>query len=241
VQLNWPVPSEFSSLSADEVHLWAVALDAAQFPATNFAEVLSPDEHARARAFVTDKPRQAFAISRAALRNILGRYLNAAPRDLAIATHRSGKPQLASGDLRFNLAHSGSLALIAVTRGCEIGVDVEWLRPIEHARQIAARSFHANEQAAIHAAADVELPDVFLRCWTRKEAVLKAIGVGLGYPLDAFDTLTRTSPVCLTIPATVSLPAARCWLSDVDPSCDYLAAVATLAAKRPPMGFTYSL
>ncbi len=131
--------------------------------------------------------------------------------------------------------------MIAVTRGCEIGVDVEWLRPVEHVRQIAVRSFHAHEQAAIRAAADAELSDVFLRCWTRKEAVLKAIGVGLGYPLDAFDTFTRTNPVCLALPATVSLPAAHCWLCDVDPSCDYLAAVATLAAKRLPMGFTYSL
>jgi 4'-phosphopantetheinyl transferase len=241
VQLNWPVPTEFPKLSANEVHLWAVALKPSQISPNDVQDLLSPEEQVRTKSYVVDKPREAFVISRCALRNILGRYLGQSPCDVAIANDSNGKPRLAGDDVHFNLAHSGNLALIAMTRSCEIGVDVERLRSVAHGDEIAARNFHSAELAAISATAEKDRDSVFLRCWTRKEAVLKAIGVGLGYPLDAFDTLTQECLNCVRIPAVATGPALRCWLYAADPSREYVAAVATLEPKRPPQGFTYSL
>jgi 4'-phosphopantetheinyl transferase len=247
VQLYWREPSEFPTLCSNDVHVWAVPLERLRASATELESVLSPDERARAAGFALERPRHVFVASRAALRSILGSYLDLSPDRAPIVTDPSGKPRLADGDLRFNLAHSGNLTLIAVTRGCEIGVDVELLRPVDRSHEIAARNFHPVELAAVLAADDnenaaAELPAVFMRCWTRKEAVLKAVGVGLGYPLDAFDTLTQASDGdWVDLPAHALDPAVRCWLQDVRPCRDYAAAVAVLEPRQPPLGFTYSL
>lgn len=227
VQLHWPKPTEFPLLAGDAIHVWAVPLDRGKA----VQNVLSLDERRRADGFALDRPRHGFVASRAALRSLLGRYLGLPPEKVSIVTDPSGKPRLAHGDLRFNLAHSGSLALIAATRGCEIGVDAELVRPVDRAHEIAARTFHPAELAAD-----------FLRTWTRKEAVLKAVGVGVGYPLDAFQTHPQASDGdWVDLPAGGSIAAARCWLQDVRPCDDYMAAVATRDIRPPPIGFTFSL
>ena len=242
MHLKWPEPSEFPTLCSDGVHIWAVPLGRVRASSTELKNALSPDERARADGFAVDRPRHVFEASRAALRSLLGHYLDLSPDAVPMAMDPNGKPRLAAGDLHFNVAHSGDLTLIAVTRGCEIGVDVELVRPVDRAHEIAARNFHVAEQAAIRAASAAELPAAFMRSWTRKEAVLKAVGVGLGYPLDAFETLTQVSDGgWVDLPARASHPAVRCWLQDVRPCDDYVAAVATLVLRRPPLGFTYSL
>jgi 4'-phosphopantetheinyl transferase len=245
VQLNWPTPSDFPALSAGEIHVWAVPLDRIHASAAECNGVLSPDERARAEGFALDKPRQIFAASRMALRTLLGRYLAVSASDVPIVIDSNSKPQLTSGGLHFNLAHSGSLTLIAVTRGSEIGVDVELIRPVDCAHEIAARSFHPAERDAIRAANSAELPAMFMRCWTRKEAVLKAIGTGLGFSLAAFDVLNRQDPEQpIELPMIESLPPTRCELHDLDPCGRYAAAIAAIAmphATQPLLGFTYSL
>ncbi len=242
MQLNWPEPTDFPALSGGEIHVWAVPLDAIVTPVPKLAAVLAPAERERADRFARDEPRRTFVASRAALRSILGRYLGESPRDVSIGYAASGKPLLESGDLCFNLAHSGQLTLIAVTREDEIGVDVERIRPIDQAHEIAARNFHPAERDTLRAADAASLPATFMRCWTRKEAVLKAIGAGLGYPLDAFDVLTSQhldQPI--ELPKFESFPPTRYDLHDVDPCTGYAAAVATLQPRQPPLGFTYSL
>jgi len=243
MHLHWSEPSEFPTLSADEVHVWAVPLDQPRASSMELERALSPDERVRADDFALDKPRHAFTASRAALRTLLGRYLGLSPNTVPIAIDPHGKLRLAAGDLCFNLAHSAELTLIAVTRGCEVGVDLERVRPVRHAYEIAARNFHPSEQAAIRTADATELPAAFMRIWTRKEAVLKAVGSGLRYPLGAFETLTQaTVGSWLHLPGqAASLPAVRCWLQNVHPSDNYLAALATLQRRPLPLGFTYSL
>lgn len=238
MQSNWPRPSELPELLPDAVHVWRVPLDLAGAADVQF--VLSPEERVHAARFAIDRPRQVFIASRAALRSLLGRYLGVSPRDVTIVNDSQGKPQLTRGDLCFNLAHSGELALIAVTRGCQIGIDLELLRPVDRSQEIAARNFHPAEIAAILATGAEELPASFLRCWTRKEAVLKAVGVGLGYPLDAFNALAPNDEGCIHLTAHAALPATQCWLQDVRPQSDYVAAVATLQPRGPAQGFTYS-
>jgi phosphopantetheine--protein transferase-like protein len=106
---------------------------------------------------------------------------------------------------------------------------VELVRPIERSLEIAARNFHPAELAAIRASTDA--PEIFLRCWTRKEAVLKAIGTGIAYPLDAFDVRPRSADDSqIELPADNGHSARCCWLRDENPSSEYIAAVATTAA-----------
>jgi 4'-phosphopantetheinyl transferase len=239
---NWPKPSEFPTLSGDAIHVWAVPLDLSWASATELNHLLSPEERARADGFVVDKPRLAFVAGRAALRSLLGCYLDMPPERAPIVLEPNGKPRLVGGDLRFNVAHSGDLAIVAVTRGCEIGVDVEHARSVDHAEEIAVRDFHPAEQTALRAASAAELPAVFMRLWTRKEAVLKAVGAGLGYPLARFSSFANAEgDGWISVPAHASLPDTRCWLQDIRMSADCLAAVATLEFRQPPLGFTYSL
>jgi 4'-phosphopantetheinyl transferase len=173
-------------------------------------------------------------VSRAALRSILGGYLGQPPGDVAIVARPNGKPQLHIGELAFNLTHSADLALIAVTRGCEIGVDVEAVRPIERLAELARRNFHPAEIAAVEAAAATDAAKEFMRCWTRKEAVLKALGTGLTTPLAEFDTIASTSD------GAILVSEGCCYLREITPAANYVAALATLAPRQAAQGFTYS-
>lgn len=241
MESDWPTPSEFPELLPDAVHVWRVPLDPVCFAALDLTQILSPDEQAHAQRFAIDRPRSVFAASRVALRMLLGRYLGQPAKDVQIVSDVGGKPRLTVGDLHFNLAHSGNVTLVAVTRGCPIGVDVEQLRPVDRGVEIAARSFHPAENEAIAAASADELAACFLRIWTRKEAVLKAVGIGLGYPLDAFDVLAVNDEGAIAIAPHGMLGATQCWLQDLALQNDYVAAVATLAPRRAAQGFTYSL
>lgn len=234
MELNWPRPSGAASLSGGEVHVWAVRLDVDTASVAAAQELLAPGEVDRAKRFALDLPRRNFVVSRAALRSILGGYLGQQACDVAIFANSNGKPRLSVGALNFNLSHSQDLALIAVTRGCEVGVDVEAVRPIERLAELTRRNFHPAEIAAVDAAEASDAPTVFLRCWTRKEAVLKAIGAGLRSPLAEFDTLSSTSDGRITVSAT------RCYLQEIGPAANYVAAVATLEPRLAAMGFTYS-
>ncbi len=123
---------------------------------------------------------------------------------------------------------------MAVTYGCEIGVDVEAVRPIERLAELARRNFHPGEIAAVGAADAADASSVFLSCWTRKEAVLKAQGAGLRSPLIEFDTHSLTSDGEITVSGT------RTYLQELAPARGYIAAVATLQPRSAALGFTYS-
>jgi 4'-phosphopantetheinyl transferase len=244
LRLNWAQPSEFPTLGPGEIHVWAVPLEGESPTSDDVAAMLSADELARAADFVIDPPRRAFVATRLALRSLLGRYLDVPPREVSIAIDPHGKPRLMNGDLCFNVSHSGTLGLIAVTRGSEIGIDVEQLRPVERLMDIAERQFHPQEQSAIRAASPEQSTATFLRCWTRKEAVIKSIGAGLNYPLAAFrvmgSQITERSSQVVELSAQGDVPDSRCFLCDVEPCDAYAAAVATQTAQQSVLGFTYS-
>jgi 4'-phosphopantetheinyl transferase len=241
MESEWPEPSTFPELLPDAIHVWRVPLDPVRIAALDLTQILSPEEQAHAKRFAIDRPRSVFAASRVALRSLLGKYLSLGAKDVQIVSDAGGKPRLTIGELNFNLAHSGDVTLIAVTRGCPIGVDVERLRPVDCSQEIATRNFHPAEIAVIAAADAGELAECFLRCWTRKEAVLKAVGIGLGYPLNAFNVLALNSNSSIELAPHETLPATRCWLQDIEPHMEYIAAVATLAPRRSAQGFTYYL
>src|SRR5262249_22774643 len=122
----------------------------------------------------------------------LGSYLDAEPKQLKFIYGNRGKPALDESfaeisALRFNLSHSNGFALYVVTKEREIGCDLEYIRDIIDAEQIAERFFSAKEYADFRTLAEEYKFEAFFNCWTRKEAYIKAIGDGLSMPLDSFD------------------------------------------------------
>jgi 4'-phosphopantetheinyl transferase len=156
-------------------------------------QTLSADERARAERFYFQKDRERFIVSRGLLRVILGRYLDMEPSQLQICYTSHGKPALARESgwdvLRFNVSHCQGLALYAITRGREVGVDLERLRTDFTAEQIANRFFSPREVAALRALPPNVRQAAFFTYWTLKESYIKARGEGLMLPLNKFDVV----------------------------------------------------
>jgi 4'-phosphopantetheinyl transferase len=191
---------EPSSLPDDQVHIWRVPLNHSSDLTAALLKVLSRDERERAARYHFDKDRNQFIQARAALRFILGEYLSADPSTLSFSFGPQGKPALTNGhsDLRFNLSRRDGLALIAITRGRDIGVDVELVQTGLSFFQVADVSFSSTEIAALRDLPESLQAKGFYNCWTRKEAYVKARGEGLSFPLKQFDvSLTPGDPAKL--------------------------------------------
>ena len=156
------------------VELWRIDLDGL---APGADRLLSDAELARAARHTRPLDRDRFVAGRAALRLVLARYGSEAPAGLALQVTPQGKPFLPGGP-PFSLSRSGGVALLGVGRDRELGVDLERVREIPEAAGIAARLFGERERAAWRAAGG-DRGEAFLRIWTRKEALLKALGLGL--------------------------------------------------------------
>lgn len=220
-----------SRLTADQVHVWRTSLEPGATDTALWAEVLSTDERSRADRFIFDRDRNRFRTARSVLRHILGQYLDAAPGTIQFRYGFHGKPELGGRhervDLRFNASHSNDVALFAVALGRRVGVDVEHIRPMRDALDLARRFLAPAEASAIVATHPEQQQDAFFRCWTRKEAYLKAVGAGLGSPLDGFEvSVDAARPVRLLTIDGSGERAARWNLHDVPPASDYAAAVA---------------
>ncbi len=221
----WVVPPTPPPLGVHEAHLWRVDLDVEGSEAAA-ADILSEDERARAARFHFESDRHRFIAGRAALRRILAAYLDRAPADLVFALGHHGKPALENLGLDFNLSHSGGCGLIAVTRGRRVGVDVERIRTDFACEEIARRFFAPAEVDALAASAPHEYATAFFRCWTRKEAYVKARGDGLTLALDRFEVTleaaaTRALASCLDDPSESS----RWSLREIVPGPGYLGAL----------------
>jgi 4'-phosphopantetheinyl transferase len=180
-----------AELTSGEVRVWRVALDQ---PSRPLLELLSTDERSRAERFVFDLDRDRFIVSRATLRRLLARSLGVVPSSITFQQGQHGKPALATfAELRFNVSHSGDRGLVALAVGREVGVDIERVRTSVNPLEIAARFFSPVERAALEALSPADRRDAFFACWTRKEAYLKALGLGLSLPLDSFDVEVRPS------------------------------------------------
>jgi 4'-phosphopantetheinyl transferase len=213
-------------LGPDEVHVWSVDLD--RLPEAVLGEPLSADERERGRRFRFERDRRRFVTARGLLRRLLGRYLGLEPSRLRFGYGPRGKPFLAGEDeLRFNVSHSGGLALLAFAWDRELGVDVEEERPVEEAEAIARRYFSSWEERELRLLTEVERQAAFFRCWTRKEAFIKATGDGLSRSLDAFDvTLAPGEPARLLRVEGEPEAAFRFWLEDVSPAPGFAGALA---------------
>lgn len=176
---NWRIAASIPELKSNQVHVWRVILDQVAAHAPTIASVLSDDEKARASRIRVSKGREEYVAARALLRTLLSRYLDLAPSQLQFTYSAEGKPALATesnlGGLQFNLSHSHGIALYAITRGREIGIDVERVSDDFDYREIARRFFSQMKMSEVEALS----PNAFFRQWTRSEAIAKAEGKGL--------------------------------------------------------------
>ena len=198
--------------------------------------MLSADERNRADRFYFPRDQRRYTVGRAALRLQLGAQLGVAPEAVQFAYGQYGKPALAesflASDLRFNVSHSGELALIGLLRGAELGVDLESFRPLSDRDALVRRYFSEAEIHDYFSLPEVDRQLGFYNCWTRKEAVVKALGQGLSYSLRAFDvTLAPQDPACL-LRLQQSPGRQSGWCLDAFvPGRDYVAAVAVQGAE----------
>ncbi len=191
-------------------------------------ELLSDEERDRASRYRVEPARSVFVLTRSALRLLLAGYLEESPQQIRFRFTDQGKPFLdASSDLHFNVSHTDGLALLAFARKRRIGVDVEKIRPQPDALRLAHRFFSQREREELENLCPEELAAGFFRCWSRKEAYIKATGEGLSMPLHEFDMSTKANPGQLLL-ATRPDPREvdRWFVRDVPVAPEYAAAVA---------------
>lgn len=223
---EWTSPPDVLILAPHQVDIWRVPLD--HWPASiQLTEsTLSADETQRAERFYFDSDKQRFLIAHIALRDILSRYLNCKTNEISFSVNQYGKPKLTNHKLEFNLSHAGDFALIAVTQEHKVGVDVEHIRSNADIEAITKRFFSQNEISELMALPSNQRVAGFFNCWTRKEAYIKAQGLGLSLPLDSFDvSLIPNEPAILRATRPNPQEAARWGLLSLNVALDYAAAV----------------
>jgi 4'-phosphopantetheinyl transferase len=221
------------ALPENEVQLWRVDLGAVGPEEPRWQQVLSEDERARAARFHFSRDRQGYVSSRALLRTILAAYLRADPKELSFRYSEKEKPALAGvhagQHIEFNISHSGMTALLAFTRGREVGVDVELIRHDFDVEGIARRFFSEHERQELMAFAPEERHPAFFRCWTRKEAYVKATGSGLSLPLSQFDVSMAAGNINALIATRPDATEAERWsMREVPGGEGYAAALCVL-------------
>jgi 4'-phosphopantetheinyl transferase len=217
------------SLPPSAVHLWIVPLEAPETAWKSWQEVLSADEQARAARFHFERDRRRFVVTRASLRRLLASYTRSDPALLAFSYSSYNKPSLSESptDIRFNVSHSGELALLAITHGREVGVDIEKIRPEVEAETLAERFFSPAERKALRGTPAKGKSAAFFRGWTCKEAFVKAQGMGLSLPLDCFDVELEPEKPAALLATRPDAAEAKLWsLHLVEVPDGYAAALA---------------
>lgn len=228
---EWLRPPSGVKLGAEEVHLWRASLDLGGSTLERLYGTLAGDEKARAERFRFAEGRARFTAARGVLRDILARYAGVEPARLQLGYQPSGKPFLLAGAgegvLRFNLSHSNGMGLYGVTLGRPVGVDVEFVRQGPELSRIAERFFTSREAEALRNCPTHLRAEAFFRCWTRKEAFIKASGEGLVRGLGTFEVSIEPGDADALLGASDDPAASGRWqLADVDAAAGFAAAMA---------------
>ncbi|HPB28430.1 MAG TPA: 4'-phosphopantetheinyl transferase superfamily protein [Acidobacteriota bacterium] len=231
----WLTPPPAGPPAADELHVWRAGLNWAPDALAAAADSLSSDERVRAARLRLPAHRDAFVAARVFLRAVLARCLGADAAELRFGMTAHGKPYLTepAASLCFNLAHSGGFALLAVSVADVVGVDVERVRTDLDLNGIARRFFRPEESAALAALPAAQRTEAFFAVWTRKEALLKALGKGIAGGVDRYGvTVDPGSPARVVAAAGGPGEAACWWVADLAAGSGYRAAVAAPATPR---------
>jgi|1185.fasta_scaffold24229_1 4'-phosphopantetheinyl transferase len=230
-------PTAVSTLTdRNAVYISWVNLDQSDADIASAVSDLSPDEQERADRYHRLVHRNRFIAARSCLRRMIGSFLHVAAEEIMFVAGTHGKPALSDRfsfqDLRFNLAHSEEMAVLAIAFGRDVGVDVEHVRPNVQFLEIARRMFAPGEYVHLETLTEDEIMRAFYRCWTRKEAYVKATGAGLSLALDSFEVPVspQRAPFRVTL-HDACLPTGT--LTDISPNDDFAAALAILGSEEP--------
>ncbi|MFD3163000.1 4'-phosphopantetheinyl transferase family protein [Herpetosiphon sp. NSE202] len=171
-------------LNANTIDIWLIDLTRLRPQRSRFWAVLNSEEQARAMRFHFERDQLRYTICRGAMRLLLAEYLDRDPAKLEFSQNNYGKPLLADIELSFNLSHAGNYGLLGLSQFSTIGVDIEQERQLDDLASIAQHYFAPSERQAVLNAENQTT--AFFRCWTRKEAYIKAHGMGLSLPLSSF-------------------------------------------------------
>jgi len=195
----WNNPIDQPQLDGSQVHLWRSSLDLPITIIKQLANILSEDEIAKADRFRFPQHRRRYIAARGILRQLLGKYLQISPNNIKFKYGDRGKPSLtksiSSSSLEFNISHSQDYALYGFAYNHPIGVDIENLRTMQDAAQIAQRFFSPQEFELVNCLSGEQQQRVFFKLWTAKEAYLKAIGTGLAGSLASIDITFDNSEI----------------------------------------------
>jgi len=187
----WSQPPDRPMVETNAIQVWRTKLDCEPAAGQPWETWLAPDEKARAARFVFSRDRRRFIAARGILRAILGQYLQRHPADIEFTYGTNGKPALRSNRwqsmIHFNLSHSHGLAVYAVADGREVGIDVEAVRPGTADNGVIDLAFTEREVAELHALPLHLRDEAFALGWTRKEAYIKARGMGMAFPLESVE------------------------------------------------------
>ena len=230
----WSLPPEPVPPLNGSVHVWSLELDDAAFDAAVLQNCLSAEEQARAARFHFDRDRRRFIVAHVALRKIVAGYLKTGAANLQFDEGPNGKPKLAppfdAEGVEFNLSHSHERAVVALNHGHEIGVDIEFAKNDFEFLDVAGHFFTAREVTALRALPASLQRQAFYKCWTSKEAFLKAKGTGLSGALDEVEIVLEGKQVRIK----ASVPG--WWLTALNTLDDYEAALVT---KKSPVEVFY--
>ncbi|MHB1421672.1 MAG: 4'-phosphopantetheinyl transferase family protein [Gemmataceae bacterium] len=228
----WQPATHPPPLFPEEVHVWRIALELGDALLARLRQMMNEEERRRADRFHFEKDRRHFIAGRGTLRVLLAGYLARRPEEVRFAYSNYGKPRLADesndSDLRFNLTHSHGLALLAMTHGRDVGIDVEHLRDLENDGQSLAERFFSPRESAVLSSLPPHLRrEAFFNCWTRKEAYIKANGKGLSLPLDQFDVSLHPGEAAALLATRHDPDEARRWsMRSLLPGEGYVGALA---------------
>ena len=225
----WHPPPSTLVIHDEEVHVWRARLYYQPSGLQYFETLLSRDEISRARRFRFPIHRNSFVSCRGILRLLLSRYLQTTPENINLELSEYGKPFLAqhhATNIRFNLSHSDDLALFALTRGRSIGVDLECIKPAIVEDSVPEQFFSPREVAVLRKIPRQHQPAAFFECWVRKEAYVKARGMGLSLALDSFEvSLGADEPARLLSTFPDPQDAERWTIQSLSPAPGYAAAL----------------
>lgn len=209
------------------ISVWRISLDSPAALSAGRLAWLSASEQERASRFRFPRDAMRWRIAHVALREILGSAMGCAPAAVSLVADALGKPRIPGGP-QFNLSHSGDMALVAVGGDEPLGVDVELVRPVPEMRGIAESHFAHEERDALYEVEERFRTEAFYRCWTRKEAFVKATGSGVGPALARFAVSIAAEPVRLL--RADSEPSVAAWtLLDLRLELPYIGALAVRA------------
>lgn len=233
---NWSHPPQDLDLKPYLVDIWRVQINIPHDSRKRLESTLSAEETERAAGFHFPADRDRFITSHGCVRDVLTRYLHCEPHQLSFSNGEYGKPGLVSNEgIDFNIAHSGDYALIAVANGRKVGVDVERVRKGISSQVIARQYFSKAEVAELQALPLEQREVAFFTCWTRKEAYIKAQGLGLSLPLESFDvSLSPDEPAFLRATRPDAEEASRWMLLSLDIDPGYGAAIAVEKSAQHP-------